>query len=571
MKLNKPAAALPPSPRAKLGPWAAALFPILLLAASVLSCLKPIGFGPEDFDPTPADSTPSDPASIDIKNIVPATGRDPEKEITATSEYMGTITWFPAITNDTPYAAKFKPFQDYTATIDLAMKGGRLPPPAGTKVTVEGALSAVYNAAGIITAKFPRTHYPVNSINDLKDAITALPTAMPAGVNNKNIIDLTQTFYTTVNGNTTAPYYVPIGIDTVDNTIPCTVRGLGKGYSDPELKVGVLLANNNITLEEVRIVIPNTDSTKGVPQLWTLSSSYRTAILIGRHTTEPSPPTASFYTGSGIENIAVKNCNISFEANDSMIAGIYIDHMAQNISITDNTVSVVSGSGNAAQAIAVCNYDDSISIIHNGLKSQNNAATHGNPATAIFMQVDPKLGTTPSGTPLINGNAINGNPTYDFYINIFSSDNSTDRTGIPALVADNDFATPDSKWMTADSTDTGSFYKKLLTTLLSQSRAGAGYGYLAMYFNTDAYGLDSDCVFECYSQETNGLTTGVTAIDFWGYTINTGAYSDTNQVRARLRLNPDGTVVLDSNDKPVLDTFHWWANGGQDTNISPSP
>jgi hypothetical protein len=129
---------------------------------------------------------------------------------------------------------------------------------------------------------------------------------------------------------------------------------------------------------------------------------------------------------------------------------------------------------------------------------------------------------------------------------------------VQALV-DDKFATPDSIWMTAASTDTGSFYKKLIKNLLSQSRQGAGYGYLALYFDKP-----KDCVFEAYSQKSGR----VTAIDYWGYQINDDKYDKgatlppfADNFRARLLLNPDGTVLRESNGDVLLEKFHWWFNG----------
>jgi hypothetical protein len=514
-----------------------------------LSCLKPVGFNVDDFLPAAVD-----PAGISITGIAPATGKTPETEIPSTPEYMGTIDWSPAIN-----ANQFEPFKDYTATIDLAMKGGRLPPPAETKVVVEGALSAVYNAAaGTITAKFPRTHYPVDNETQLEAAITALsPLPTPAGANNKNIIELTQAFYS---ANTSS--YISIGVNTTENTIPCTVRGLGK-FTTEKLKVGILLANNNITLEDVRIEI--IDSTKGVPRKWSGSSSYRAAILIGRYTASA----VSFEAGdSGSKNVTVKNCNISFKDNTSMIAGILISDgktLNEHITIDHNEIAVeiINNGTYAAQALLVYRYDPGISITNNGLESKNTPMPLAtvNPAGGILLHISPTMDS--AVTPLISGNVINGYPTYDFYINIFSPG---DRTGVPALLADN-FATPDSTWMTKDSKDTGSFYKKLVTTLLSQSRTGAGYGYLALWLKYTS--TQNDYVFECYS-----LTSGkLRAIDFWGCEIEAGPmYKKTPEVRARLLLDDTGSVYQRDAQ------FHWThdiegtaQNDGENKYLPPPP
>jgi hypothetical protein len=262
----------------------------------------------------------------------------------------------------------------------------------------------------------------------------------------------------------------------------------------------------------------------------------------------------------------VQNCDISFAVSNSMIAGIYVhgvvDRPLEHISIADNEISVeAANTAYAAQALLVHLYAPGLSITGNGLKSQNIPGTHNNPAGGLFMQLAPDIPA--SATPLISGNTINGSPTYDFYINILSSG---DRTGVAAMIADK-FATPDSAWMSAASADTGggrSFYKKLIETLLPQTRTGLGYGYLGLYLDGAKFSL-TDLVFEVYYRQSNRLY----AIDFWGYTIDNGAYNESgasavNERRARLLLNEAGEVY--KKDAP----FHWTTTT-TDTNIPPAP
>jgi hypothetical protein len=328
------------------------------------------------------------------------------------------------------------------------------------------------------------------------------------------------------------------------------------------LEAGVLLANNHITLEDVRINI--TDSSKAVPRKWSGSSSYRAALLIGRYDADPAPN--PFEAGFGSQNVTVKNCDISFTANNSMIAGIYISNGTSGnvVSIDHNEVAVdTNGGTSAAQALLVHRYDPDISITGNGLESRNTPVINptSRPAGALLIQIHPDI--YPLATPQVSGNSINGTPTYDFYVNILSTG---DRTGIPALSADG-FATHDSKWMTADSNDTHSFYKKLVETLLGQSRAGAGYGYLAMYLDGQRGGIE-DFVWEGYYRRNNRLW----AIDFWGYVMDDGAYKTggsgyADNERARLLIDDDLRVS-------GTGQFHWTPNTPGDSsnnglNITP--
>jgi hypothetical protein len=81
-----------------------------------------------------------------------------------------------------------------------------------------------------------------------------------------------------------------------------------------------------------------------------------------------------------------------------------------------------------------------------------------------------------------------------------------------------------------------------------------------MYLGGTAGTFTDDCVFEAYAQESGR----VVAIDFWGYTINSGGdyTSDrTDEVRARLKLDNTGHVT----DRNVQ--FHWTPNiRGTDAN-----
>jgi hypothetical protein len=554
----------------------AAILLVLLFVLPVMSCLKPTEFD-EDMlppipkiepDPEPPPDLSADP--INITGIAPVTGETAKDTLVLTAESLGSIGWIPAPSN-----GKFGALTDYIAVITLAMMGGRSLPPADISVTVEHALSSTYDAvSGKITAYFPRTHYPVKSVDDLAAAVSAVKNTLLLAADDKNIIDLESAFYTDANSKNT---FITIGTDDSDNTIPYTVRGQGK-YSAEALTAGILLANNNITLEDIRFNI--TTITQAIPHLWSsgtnppaTNSYYRAALSIGRYKGAPlinsDRSIVSNYAANlgGVlpsKNVVVRNCNISFTDDNSMLAGIYINRGAdniENISITDNTIHVES-SQYAIQAILVQSYAPTLSITGNGLESRNvplvapspnGSNPTRNPAGALFMQIHPD-NVTGSDMPLIGDNIINGNPTYDFFINILSHG---DRTGVQEMI-NNGFATSDSTWMTADSTDTGSFYKKLIDALLLQTRAGAGYGYLALYLGNPRGGL-SDFVYEAYSRENAKLG----AIDFWGYEISTPVKSYTNnQVRARILINPSTGRAYDTNGQ-----FYWTRNiKGDNTN-----
>jgi hypothetical protein len=556
----------------KFNPLCKLILPALLLIIPLVSCLKPTEFDESQIPLNPPASGPNsqdpDPDPVSIPGLAPLNGNTTPGSISS-PDFLGDISWNPLPGSD----GKFEPFKDYTATIELAAKPGHSLP---ASVTVEGALSADYDAEdGTITAVFPRTHYPVSAVSDLTTAIAALsPLPAPGSPKNKNIIELTEAFYDDANNSsgTNSGGFIAIGVSTDDNTIPYTIRGLGK-TSGKKLGAGILLANNNVTLENLRIDI--TSKEKGVPHEWGVSGLlyYRAAVIIGRYKAPPDTGTSSsdYYADSPSKNVSVQNCNISLAVPDSMIAGIYIRPGTsagpiENISIADNEISVeaTNDSGSAAQALLVQRYVPTLSITGNGLESKNKLRTPNTPtwpAGGLYMQIGHDIPA--NVTPLISGNTINGYPTYDFYINILSKG---DRVGVEEMI-DNKFATPDSVWMTADSTDTGdnrSFYKKLIETLLPQTRSGSGYGFLAMWFGgTSEAPANNDSVFEAYHRKNAKLY----AIDFWGYTINNGAYDESNNAanerRARLLLNQETGRVREK-------TTFCWTPEAAGTNINVS-
>jgi hypothetical protein len=507
---------------------------IFLLSGLILSCLKPVDFSIEDLDGKPAADDPvlSSLGPINITGITPVANKIAPL-VFVSLDYIGAISWSPNIPVSGLYANCFEPFQDYTAVIELAMKGGHSLPPAGTSVTVDGALSAAYNAAaGTITATFPRAHLSVDTVQELNDVILSNP---PLGdTNGENIILITGLFYDNTN---TANNPVTIGASTTANNIPYTIKGLGTELSKKSLNVGILLANNNITLEDVKIEI--TASSKGVP--YSGSSAYKAALSIGRYSD------ANTLLTDGNQNVNVKNCNISFRANGSMIAGILVVNGTSptgRISITDNIVSVMAtnGSTKAAQALLIRRYGSALSIKRNMLRSENapmaNATT--NPASALFIQLFPEDINVSMPSPDITDNTMFGAPTYDFFVNRMTGN---DRVG-EQLMIDDKFATAASVWATSDSADKNSFYKKLLEALVLQTESIQGYGYFAEYL-----GNAGDFIYEAYECHNQKIV----AIDYWGYEIETSpsaSYKNNPDVRARLFLD-NGLVSSNPGQ------FHW--------------
>ena len=376
---------------------------------------------------------------------------------------------------------------------------------AGSGTVAGNGIVAVNKGSGL-TNNLTSTN--ADSVKALSEAITAIKQRGTG-----TVIHLTDAFYTDANNRTSA---IVIDANTTRNTSSYTIKGLGKD-STQALNVGIILANDKVTLDGVKFAI--TDPTKAATTNPTNSSytnyRYTAAISIGR-----TANGTAWLAGADLasNNVTVKNCNISYNkahANNgySFNAGIYVNGdltaaAPQSISITDNSVETRGTGTAAAQAVTIAHYDPSMVITGNTLSSYTGSpqAING-PASALFLNINPaKVNST--ATPNISGNTLDGH-NIDFYANIYSTG---DYVGVPALFASK-FGTYYSTWVT-DTTD--SFYRKLYTTLISQAQAAGYAGLFFMALGGEAGSYDGYCfVYEAW-EKTGGT---VTAVDYWGATI----------------------------------------------------
>jgi hypothetical protein len=349
-----------------------------------------------------------------------------------------------------------------------------------------------------------------------------LNTAIGAAKGTANpVVQLTSAFYTSA----TTPIIVDVGSD---NATAYTIKGTGKNSTDV-LNVGILLANSNVTLQDVNINI--TEWNKGSPTEWT--GSYTAGVAVGRYS-------GSAFTGA-TDNVTVKNTAIQFTGDQNYTAGIYVSGRGINNTVTliGNTVSVTGYNDQAAQALIIGRYNPNITITGNILHSTNTTSGGGTaavgawnkPAGALYLQLDPR-DVTSSSAVNISDNTLDG--VFDFYIVTRSTG---DFIGIQSLF-DKNFGTASSTWATGGEAD---FYKNLLNALSSQAKS-AGFGLFQMHIGGAAGdGTDTNSPIEQYE-----ITDGeVTAIDYWGPTITSGSY-DTQNVKGgtqgnRGRINVSGT------------------------------
>jgi uncharacterized repeat protein (TIGR02543 family) len=456
----------------------------------------------------------------------------------------------------------------YKATITLtAAIGYTFSGVPADSFTVAGAIATNPANSGVITAVFSGIR--ADDEASLDNAVIAAKeynkTGEPKG---GATIYLSEDFY-----GEEFETYITIDGGTADNSIPYTIKGLGgrDGADDaPELSVGILLANNNVTLDGVKFVMET--YAKGAP---VNMQSYKAAVSIRRlqtastPTDNPSPPS---YTDLEIvsSDVTVKDCYISF-ISTSQVSGIFISgpsatstgrNTPKNIKIIHNEISVNSTNGAATQAIGIRRYDPSIEITDNILTSTNTVSSgtgHWNvPAGAIFIQIDPDNIPNDNIEPKISGNTLHG--VFDFYVNIYPVGNFT---GIPALF-NSRFGTKDTTWVTVSTEDTDpTFYKKLFDKLLLQVKNDNGFGFFQMLF-----GANDSIDEKIAAREQYDINGGkVTAIDFWGpkaytdevYTIegnNIG--NNTGGARDRIIVDPD-TGEPDSSEEVIGDQFfHWY-------------
>jgi hypothetical protein len=397
-------------------------------------------------------------------------------------------------------SAAFEADVSYTAVITVvSWSNYTLSGTIGNSV-VSGAVSSVSSQSGsgaVINAVFPVLSN--NSAN--------LGTAIAAAKASANpVVQLTSGFYSTANSSGS---YIAVDAGSTDNSTPYTIKGTGKASSDV-LTVGILLANDNVTLQDVKINI--TDWNKGAVTVWT--GSYTAGVSVAR-----SADGTSLLTDADLASnkVAVKDSAITFIGTSNFTSGIYISGRGSDtISITGNTISVTGFNDLATQGILVSYYNPTYTITGNRVASTNTTATDSakavgawnKPASALYIQLIPD--DVPDSTvPNISGNILDG--VFDFYINARNSTNPY--VGIPSLFADK-FGTGASIWASTDGT---SFYKKLLKALLPQAK-NDGYGFFKMWLTMT--GVENETSKEQY-EITNGV---VTAIDYWGPAISGNVY-----------------------------------------------
>ncbi|MDR3166488.1 MAG: hypothetical protein LBT93_00975 [Treponema sp.] len=520
------------------------------IEAAVTVTLPPLN--PEPTEPVPPGT---EDKVINIANIegvaAPVIGEVPGAEITETKQYTGTVFWSP---DPTVFAAN----TEYSATIYLTPKAGyTLTGVPENFFQVEGAVTTNNADSDTVTAVFPKTPIIVDSLAALNEAIKK--------IEQRDVIKLSSSFYAEVNFHGQP---VVIHGAAENNTVPYTIQGLGAEPTDPALTVGVLIANDNITLKDVKI---NIDNTNHAVDNSSISNNYYSAITIARVKNN----TPEFLNGEDLvsKNVTVDKCDITFGGTETgkFTAGIYVAYAVNKDAapFVPNKVVIINSSvkvtGYDKQAVQALKIPPTVTVTNNKLTAKGGNGYITAPASAIFITEVIASSTAQEIAPM-TGNTLHGD-TFDFWIatSILKPDNmsAADQdsinnlngtgTGGPINMAALGFGTgnPGKVWAVNSSGNTANNYSKLLHTLKSQcdettGRVGYGRIFVAMYFTKNNTNY-ADGIEEKYEIK-NGQ---ITAVDYWGYgetTDQNGAYYNTGQSAIYGRIANGKAVKADYHD-----------------------
>jgi hypothetical protein len=450
----------------------------------------------------------------------PDAGGSPVTIIGNTDQYTGMVFW-----SNSPVV--FAANTIYTAVIYLTPKPGyTLTGVRENFFQVEGAVTTNGAGSGTVTAVFPKTSITVDSLAALNAAISQ--------IEQDDIIRLSDAFYEEVKFKGKA---ITVHGAATDNTVPYTIQGLGAGPNAPALTVGLLIANDNITLRDIKI---NIDDTGCAVDNGAISNKYASALTIAR-----ADNNSDFLEGANLvsRNVTVDNCTITFEGTNGgkFTAGIYVaqaknipadsppapllaPHVPNKVVIKNCSVDVKGNNTDAVQALMI---PPTVTVTGNTLTAKGGNGTIYSPACAIFIDGVIASSSEQEIAPM-TGNLLLGD-TFDFWIATpaLRKDNANDDiatdinndlngtgTGGAIKMAALGFGTgdPEKVWAFNFAGNTANNYFTLLQALKSQcdERNRVGYGRIFVAIKT---GSASDGIEEKYEIK-NGQ---ITAVDYWGY------------------------------------------------------
>jgi hypothetical protein len=383
------------------------------------------------------------------------------------------------------------------------------------------------------------------------------------------VIKLTQAFY-----NTAVTNFIAVDPGADGNAIPYTIRGLGRDITAnmnnsaiPKLGVGMWLANNNVTLEDVSFKIVAAAEGLVPARPWTIDTrgdvvdSYGVAVLLAR--TE----TGDFL--GGCKNVTVQNCAITLTgdpAGETLMGGIWVYGSPTDISILGNIVNVTGREGNAVQALAFDEWGDNIKVKNNKLTAkyatQPNLQVLGEgdfyarPAGAFYIGrffEKPVVGTFRYTAGDISGNTLSYDPqnasVFSFFVCVYprplpASDNSS-RKGVAAM-GNMNFGDPLTTWA-LESAVAGDCHRLVVGDLIEDCRltgdGGAvknGFGAVLMYVSYKEPDNINDKNIETYKIAGGKLSN----IGICAWPLSNGDYAKGQSViEGNVTVNANGTTA----------------------------
>ena len=386
------------------------------------------------------------------------------------------------------------------------------------------------------------------------------------------VIQLTPAFY-----NTALTKYVVVDPGADENMIPYTIRGLGMDNGDdlnkivPKLGVGLWLANNNVTLEEVSFNIAVITGGLVPVRPWTenaqgeVTSVYGVAVLLARAKTGDGG-TGIFIGGS--KNVTVKNCAVIIKGSpggEEFTGGIWVYDTPSDISILGNIVNVTGNGGNAAQALAFDSWGDNIQVKNNSLTAKfatppdlpslGGDGFYIRPASAFYVRrfyEKPAAGTYIYTSGDISGNILSYSTTkasvFSFYINAFPRplpESITDsRKGVAAM-GSKKFGDSKTKWV-LESAATGDYIRLVVGDLIDDCKANGdgvalnGFGAVLMYVSYKYPENTDDNNVETYKIAGGNITNiGIFAMELAN---DNYVRDDDTVVEGNVTVNASGTT-----------------------------
>jgi hypothetical protein len=368
---------------------------------------------------------------------------------------------------------------------------------SGTELTISGAITntGTFTNDGVVTLSGTFTNSGSGTYNKAsKGTFNVSNTAAlnSAVAFNVPTISLNEAFY---EANTTNLIVIGKDAGTRTSANAVVIKGLGTATAAPTLNVGVQIANDYITLQDVKIAV--TETAKAKKTFWMAGSHYYSAVFLGRSESDSSLHVKD--TDDPVHNVSLLNSDISITTATGFTAGVWVDgnyndktvdppanyyyNAAENITIKDNTISATGPS--STQGIALSPYHSSITITGNTITAQHSDAISttapgkpfDGPTSAIYIRTMSNATDSGSATPNISRNTIHNGvaasgakAVYSFYFNAYdkwtasSNQNGPTYDGIAAL-RNYKFGNYETTWALPNN-DT-SVYKELFNALIA--------------------------------------------------------------------------------------------------------